>query len=356
VLSRVFAPEKVWAFALSALTLWGDDPRWGRLQGDSLREAAFGRDLDDVWNDLNQRAYSAVRQALLDAGLPTLDYDGHTEHTAAVLEQARDLANEPLRVSLTHESPHRADADIAIFSMEGEQLVIRDAPLPAEIVGRDLEEMVAGENPYEHVYVSVRRRDRLVEQWRLRPGDRLPDDDIVVLARRTVLTDAGRLVELRLLHHPDDLASCPYPIFGDLSMAALGERGTAAAWADRLGPGHAVVLFDLQPSHHLQLWLSMPEARLRYAVLDAERSGRTTMVFVVQVIKGDGRSRLFVSPASDLFVRSIRAWLADRGLAERADLDSSLIGENDRVLQITLGHMLGEEFCFDFLAGRDRPA
>jgi hypothetical protein len=190
----------------------------------------------------------------------------------------------------------------------------------------------------------------------MRPGDQLPDDDVIVLARRTVLTETGRVVELHPLHHPDDLVSCPSPTFGDISMAALGEGGTAAAWAERLGAEQSVVLLDLQPSHHMQLWLSKPGARLRYAVLNAERSGRTTMVFVVQVLEGEGRSRLFVSPASDLFVRSIRAWLADRGLAERADLDSSLINENDRVLQISLGHLLGEEFAFDFLAGRDRLA
>lgn len=40
----------------------------------------------------------------------------------------------------------------------------------------------------------------------------------------------------------------------------------------------------------------------------------------------------------------------------QADLDSSLIGENDRVLQISIGHLLGEEFAFDFVAGRNRPA
>lgn len=355
VLTQVFSPEKVWAFALTALVLWGGDARWKQLQGGSLREVAFGRELDDVWNDLSRRAYLAVRQALLDADLLTLGYDGHTDHTAVVLQQARDLVGGRLGVSLMHESPHRADADIAVFSMEGEQLAIRDAPLPAEVVDGGLEEMVAGEEPYEHIYISVRRRDRVLEQWQLRPGDQLPDDDVIVLARRTVLTDAGRVVELNPLSLHEDLASCPAPAFGDVSMAALGEGGAAAAWAERLGPESSVILLDLQPSHHLQLWLAKPDARLRYAVLNAERSGRTTMVFVVQVVEGEGRSRLFVSPASDLFVRSIRAWLADRGLADRAELDLSLIGENDRVLQISLGHLLGEEFVFDFLAGRDRP-
>lgn len=356
VLSRAFTPEKVWAFALLAVTVWGDDPRWPHLQGQALQEVTFGPELDDVWNDLNQRAYEKVRQALHDADLPTLGYDGHIEHTAAVLEQAREIAGGRLGVSLMQESPDRADADTAIFSMEGEQLAIRETPLPASIVSSGLAEMVAGEDPYEHIYVSVRRRDRLLQQWRLGPGDRLPEDDIIALARRTVVTDDSRVVELRALNHVDDLLSSSRPVFGDVSMSALGECDVAASWAERLGPERSVVLLDLQPSHHLRLWLSEPGTRLRYAVMNAERSGRTTMVFIVQVRDGEARSRLFVSPASDLFVRSIRAWLADRGLADRADLDPSLISENDQVLQISLGHLLGEEFAFDFLAGRDRSA
>jgi hypothetical protein len=94
--------------------------------------------------------------------------------------------------------------------------------------------------------------------------------------------------------------------------------------------------------------------RLRYAVLSAERRNRTTMLFVAQVAAGADRSQLFVVPCSDLFVRSIRAWLAETGLDDRADLDLSLIEENERVLQIALGHLLGEERLFDFGAGAAR--
>jgi hypothetical protein len=94
--------------------------------------------------------------------------------------------------------------------------------------------------------------------------------------------------------------------------------------------------------------------RLRYAVLNAERHNRTTMLFVAQVAAGADRSRLFVVPCSDLFVRSIRAWLAETGLDDRADLDLSLIEENERVLQIALGHLLGEERLFGFGAGAAR--
>jgi hypothetical protein len=50
----------------------------------------------------------------------------------------------------------------------------------------------------------------------------------------------------------------------------------------------------------------------------------------------------------------IRAWLAETGLDDRADLDLSLIEENERVLQIALGHLLGEERLFDFGAGAAR--
>jgi hypothetical protein len=333
---------------------WSRDARWPELQVTSLTEGLFAVELDDVWDDVNRRAYVAVRGALAATGAPTIDYDGHTDWTAEVLEQARAIAGSRLQVQLVSEAPDRADADVAIFSMEGERLVLRAEPLPGRLVVEPVERMIAGEPPYEHVYVSIRGAARLREQWRI-DGAGLPAGDAAVaVVRRTVQTPDGRVVELRVIDDPSDLDGCRHMLVGDISMAAYGEPEIAERWTPALDAEDSVVLFDLQPSHHLRLWLRDPSARLRYAVLSAERTQRTTMVYMVQLVTGEGRSRLFLTPASDLFVRSIRAWLSDVGLDDRAQLDPSMIEQNDRVLQIALGHMLGEEYSFDFLAGRRR--
>jgi hypothetical protein len=252
------------------------------------------------------------------------------------------------------EAPDRADADVAIFSMEGERLVIRNEPLPARVIDEQPQLMIAGEAPYEHVYLSVRAAARLRDQWRV-DDPRLPtDDEMVAVVRRTIATPDGRVVEIRGVNDPSDLEACAGMLVGDISMAAYGDPETAERWGSVLGVENSAVLFDLQPSYHLRLWLRDESAWLRYAVLSAERTQRTTMVYVAQLVTPQGRSRLFLTPASDLFVRSIRAWLADVGLDGRAQLDPSMIEENDRVLQIVLGHLLGEEHVFDFLAGRRR--
>jgi hypothetical protein len=342
-------------FLESVTERWGDDPRWPALRdAPSLSEAIFTLEFEDVWDDANQRAYSLVRRLLNDAGAPTLDYDGHMEWTGAVLAQGRMVTGTRLGVALAAEAPDRADSDVAIFSMEGERLVVRDPPLAAAVVDDAPAELIAGEEPYEHVYVSLRPRDRLLPQWTLASDPALPGnhDEAVAVVRRTVAAPEGRVVQLRPLSGPDELDGCGVPVIADVSMVLVADDELMRGWGAVLDPARSAVLFDLQPSSHIRLWLANSAYRLRYAVMTAERTGRRTMVFLAQVVSGEGRSRLFVSPASGLFVRSIRGWLADVGLDERAMLDRSLIEEHDFVLQIVLGHLLGEEYVFDFLAGR----
>lgn len=340
------------ALAADVKARWQGDVRWAELRSEALTESLFALELDDVWDDVNRRAYTAVRDAMRVTRAPTIDYDGHTEWTGEVLAQARAIAGTRLGVRLVSEAPDRADADVAIFSMEGERLVIRAEPLPARFVGEQPDRMLAGDAPYEHVYVSVRSAERLRQQWRIDDQRLSGDHAELAVVRRTAATSAGRVVELRVIDDPVDLEGCADPLVGDISMAAYGEPEIAERWGTLLGAHNSAVLFDLQPSHHLRLWLRDESARLHYAVLSAERTQRTTMVYVAQLVTPEGRSRLFLTPASDLFVRSIRAWLADVGLDDRAVLDPSMIEENDRVLQIVLGHLLGEEYVFDFLAGR----
>lgn len=333
---------------------WRDDERWRRLLDMPLSEPLFAVELDDIWNDVNRRAYDAVRVALDEIGVSTLDYDGHTAWTEEVLGQARALAGTRLGVRLTSEAPDRADADVAIFSMEGERLVIRDRPLPARVVTAAPGEMVAGEAPYEHVYVSVRSAARLAAQWRLDDPLAMGGEEVVAVVRQTLPLAEGRIVQVRTIGDPRELESCRHIVAGDISMAAYGEPEIAERWGPVLEPARSAVLIDLQLSYHLRLWLRDGSASIRYAVLNAERTGRTTMVLVLQRVTAEGRSRVFLTPASDLLVRSVRAWLADTGLDARAALDSTLIEENGSMLQIVLGHLLGEEYVFDFQAGRRR--
>jgi hypothetical protein len=350
----VFDRGALSGFARATAAEWENDDRWPSLQDAVLSDAVYGLAYEDMWNDMNRRAYQLARTVLESRGAPTLDYDGHLEWTDDVLAQARAITGTRLGVMLASEATHGEHADIAIFSMEGETLVVRDQPLPATVVSDAPAVLISGEEPYEHVYVSVRHRERLTSQWRFDRASALGSDDVVAVVRRTVLVDDKRIVEVRPLNDPAELDPVAGIVSGDISMAALGDSAVAERWGSTLGAENSVVLWDLQPSRHVRLWMTEPRQRLRYAVLNAERSGRTTMVFVAQVVTDEGRSRLFVAPASDLFVRAIRAWMLEVGLGDRATPDNGLIAENDRVLQIVLGHMLGEETTFDFLAGRRR--
>lgn len=333
---------------------WHADPRWASLLTAPLTDGLFAAELDDVWDDVNQHAYGLARHVLREVGVPTLDYDGHLDHTATVLEQARAVTGTRLGVSLSNELAPSIDADVAIVSMEGERLVIRQTPLPATVVrGVEPRHLLAGEDPYEHVYVSIRAGSRFAQQW-------LVDDAVfagnapIAIVRRTVETSEGRVVEVCIVDDPRALEDVERLVVADVSMEVLGNPDAMARWGRLISADRSVVLWDLQPSTHLRRWLAGGTSRLRYAVLNAERHARTTMVFVAQVVAGQDRSRLFVVPCSDLFVRSIRAWLSEAGLDDRVDLDLSLIEENDRVLQISLGHLLGEERIFDFGAGTAR--
>ncbi len=349
-----FDPRAFDGFAADVERRWGGDERWPALLASTLSTELYGLAYEDIWDDVNQRAYELARRVLSERGARALEYDGHTGWTAPALEQARKIAGTRLGVRLGSEMPEMPGADVAVFSMEGETIVLRDAPLPAVVLDCSPLDMIAGEEPFEHVYVSIRQISRLRAQWLTEDPDAIGSSEVVALARRTVLTEEGRLVELCPVADPQELSGSQVPIYGDISMAVLDDGPRIEAWESLIRPDRFVVLWDLRPTHHIRLWLGEPGHRLRYCVLNAERSGRTTMVFVAQVISDGGRSRLFVAPSSDLFVRSLRAWLVEAGLDERAVLDEGLAAEADTALQIGLGHMLGEEMTFDFLAGR-RP-
>lgn len=350
----LFDPEVLDGFASDAERAWGSDARWPALLAPALSDKLHGLEFEDIWDDVNQRAYGLARRALKEQGASVLEYDGHIEWTASVLAQAREITGTRLGVRLGSEMPELPGADVAVFSMEGETIVIRDAPLPAVVLDCSPLDLVSGEQPFEHVYVSIRQPSRLRVQWAIENPDAIGSTEAVALARRTVLTDAGRLVELCPIADLEELGDSEVPVYGDISMAALGDSGRDEVWGSLIRPDRFVVLWDLRPTHHIRLWLNEPGCRLRYCILNAERSGRTTMVFVAQVISEEGRSRLFVAPTSDLFLRSLRAWFVEAGLDDRVVLDDDLIADAGTILQIGLGHMLGEEMTFDFLAGR-RP-
>lgn len=314
---------------------------WGPLNdwpgpSSRLEPELFAEENDAEWGELNRAAYDWCATLLVEAGCPTLPYDGHLPFVrAGRLTAAASTGMSPSRV--------------ALMSVESEAVVLGDH-LPAVVLppGTDLAEMLAGGEQVAHFFLAIRPRERVVSQYVLLAGELPPSEHLAMLRCQrddgTVElldvsgTDPARMMQLA-------------PVVASVSMTSAARPEISDRWRPILRPGVATVLADQRLSVNLPSWLEPAGRRLRYSVFGVEtRVGwMRVLAFRVESDTG-GRSRTYLTPVSRLYDAGLRLMFAETPeFARRTVFDLSIANEKD--VRVSVAHILLEERVFDLRAG-----
>ena len=314
---------------------WGPLNDWPRPSS-RLEPELFAEENDAEWGELNRAAYDWCATLLVEAGCPTLPYDGHLPFVrAGRLTAAASTGMSPSRV--------------ALMSVESEAIVLGDH-LPAVVrpPGTDLAEMLAGGEHVAHFFLAIRPRERVVSQYVLLGGELPPSEHLAMLRCQR---DDGT-VELLDVSDTDPAQMMELaPVIASVSMTSANRPEISDRWGPILRPGAATVLADQRISVNLPSWLEPAERRLRYSVFGVEtRVGwMRVLAFRVESDTG-GRSRTYLTPVSRLYDAGLRLMLAEMPeLAGRAVFDLSIADETD--VRVSVAHILLEERLFDLRAG-----
>jgi len=349
-LERIHLPDH----RLHRLTRLLDAHGWGPLQQArsdyTLAEFALGR--DDEWDELNAAAYSWCADLLRADGYPTLDYDGHRTFVRALPEAAAEIAGKPVGLSAgTNPSRDTPTSEIALFAVESETTLLGPR-FPAILHGdrSALSTMIAGDQRRRHLFMAIRPRQRLMDNYLLHSEVPALSADIALV--RCGGTDAVELFDVTD-GSPRQLLDLGVPVVVSASQRSLSNPAVRNQWAPLLTRDSCVVMVDLRLSQHLPRWLEAG-LTLHYAFLTTETFSGPVTVFVFDLRDRAGeRSRLHIAVVTGLFCAALQLWLAEEPhKAQRVRPDATL--SKEPLLELVLAHIVTEERSFDFHAG-DQP-
>lgn len=340
----------VWNEPLSRLArLAANDERLAALLSAQVLTAdLFALELDTIWQRVNRLLYDVVAAGLNARGAATLALDGHLELTPKLIAQAERIGGK-LDVEAGHARHRSETAGIVLGNIETETFSTAP-PLPARIMPEATDPaLMIADTVQPHFFVTLRRLNSLLANYRLEPQQPIPDYEVGAFARRSVIdSDGKRTVELLRLAGPDDLPSgAGVPTVTVVPMSLM-RTPAAAPWtrSERL---HAcTLLVDVPIGQHLQLWLSRLGSTFRHVFLRIESFGRVVPFLVGVVMYPDtAESPVLVRPLSHAGVRVHKAAFAetfsgDGSLVE----DGSFLDDHRAQVELSLAHLAGEEVVF----------
>ncbi|WP_425003064.1 hypothetical protein [Mycolicibacterium sp. S3B2] len=346
-LQRVDLPDH----RLHRLTRLLDTHGWGPLQQarSDYTLAEFAHGGDDQWDELNAAAYTWCADLLRADNYPTLDYDGHRRFVRALPEAAAEIAGRPVGLSAgTDPSRDGVTSEIAFFAVESETTIV--GPRFPAVLHRDrsaLSAMIAGDQRRRHLFLAIRPRQRLMDNYLLPVDGPALDNDAAVI--RCGGTDAVELFDITD-GSPQELLDLGVPIVVSASQRSLANPATRDRWAPLLSRETCVVMVDLRLSVHLPLWLEAG-LTLHYTFLTTETFRGPVSIFVFDLRDHTGnRSRLHIAVVTGLFTAALQLWMAEApNIAPRVQPDATLTEEP--LLGLVLAHIATEERSFDFHAG-----
>lgn len=319
---------------------------WGPLMdwaGDAtdLSPERFAEHNDPGWGELNQAAYEWCSQLLKSSGCPTLPYDGHRPYADSLREA----------IGLPATTDDMPPSLVALMSVESETLVLGDA-LPAVILppGTPPAELAAGDADRRHLFLAIRPRKALLDQYHLTSGT-LSDTPHVAVLRRLRVDGTVEILDVTELSPSALLNSSAVVV--SIAMSSLAEEAVQLHWKPLLGRHQATVLCDLRPSANLLGWLRDSALAVRYAVVGIETRVGMVRLLVFQIEQGTSASRIYVCPVSRLYSTGLLLWFNEfQSLAGKTRRDDTL-GDLP-LLRFSAAHILLEERIFSFTTGDSR--
>ncbi|HTZ06574.1 MAG TPA: hypothetical protein VMB53_12620 [Gaiellaceae bacterium] len=166
--------------------------------------------------------------------------------------------------------------------------------------------------------------------------------------RRSVLgADGTTPVELLTIDGPEQLKGVEVPVFAAVPLS-LFTRELREHWGDYLSVERAAVIADVALGPLLELWLSQPGSRFRYAFIRTEPAGRVLPFLIGAVeVSGVAATHLLLKPLSPPAVRKLKAAF-DELDPENSQLvaDHELLADFEPLAQIVIAHIALEEVRF----------
>ncbi|MFJ4228422.1 hypothetical protein ACIPYV_12750 [Paenarthrobacter nicotinovorans] len=191
------------------------------------------------------------------------------------------------------------------MSVESETLVLED-PIPAVVLpaGTSPAELTAGDDGRRHLFLAIRPRHRLLDQYQLTGGSLSNTAHIAVLRCQR---DDGTVEILDVTESDPAALTGAGPVVVSIAMSTLAQEAVQQHWKPLLGRHRASVLCDLRPSANLGGWLRDTTLTLRYAIVGIEARVGTVRLLVFQIEDNAGASRIYVpgEPAVQLRLAAV---------------------------------------------------
>ncbi len=315
---------------------WGPLADWSG-DTDDLSPERFADDNDPEWGDLNSRAYKWCRELLEREGCTTLPYDGHIP----TVRQLRD------RLGIPAGADEMPSSFVALMSVESETLVLEDPP-PAVVLplSTPLGELRAGDEGRRHLFLAIRPRQNLLDQYSLISGKFSTAAHLAVLRCQR---EDGTVELLEVTESDPAALTATAPVVVSIAMSSLADDTVHEQWKSLLGHHQAGVLCDLRPSVNLRGWLSKPDLTLRYSIIGVE--SRVGMVRVLLFrLDAAQTSRIYLAPVSRLYGSGLSLWFAESPELQGKIRRDDTLGD-EALVRFTTAHILLEERLFAFTSG-----
>jgi hypothetical protein len=169
--------------------------------------------------------------------------------------------------------------------------------------------MLAGDTRHPHLFLAIRPRHRVLDQYDT-GGTSVPNRDHIALLRCGT-PDGVDLYDVSDTP-PQALLALGADIVVSISMKPLAEEGVRAQWSPLLTAQTSTVIVDLRPSRHLTDWLTPAGTSLRYSFIDSETHTDTVRVLVFEVVNSSGRrSRTHLCVVPRLYAAGLQLWFAE---------------------------------------------
>jgi hypothetical protein len=281
--------------------------------------------------------YTAAVEVL--GGDGTLKVNGHLDWTPALVAAARRMSQ------ATDVAPgvrtRQAETHITVLgNIEAETFTVAE-PLPARVLpATTAPALIAADLERPHLFMTVRRTPALFANYVLEDGAPPPAAPVVTCLRRTVAeTDGRHVVELLPVTDPRRV-----PAGNDVPLVTV----VPCSLLDGVHAGSepTALLLDVPLAPHLDLWLSAPGSRFRYAFLRTESFGRVIPFMVGVLDHPESSLPLMVRALSHSGVRIHKAALEELYPGRDVLVEDGSFLEGHRHLDLVLAHLAGEEVRF----------
>jgi len=344
-------------------------PGQAALLADAVGEdpsSAASDEFDEAWESWERVVYAELAHRLTAAGATTLDFNGHLEPTASVIERAQEI--EPLLgLAAQLRGPARDDRTLAASVSDHVRLAYGEH-WKANMLTVDTDELTALVDQTSRIanqpslVIDVRLPHRLLElyRWTNKESESLATQRSPIVAVRVIAEDgSGASTILQsVIQTPADLERLTAqwgtrgPVISILAASCLIDRPWQDEWLSPLrAVGPSLILIDIELARFVGSW-AKPDVTVEAGLIEVNDTagGRWALA-----LTASNQPTLWITLTDEITARLLLEQL-DRTPELQLTHGTEHITRWKEVLPIALTHLLATESFFDFAGLQRRDA